>query len=1249
MNILMLTNTYAPHVGGVARSVEAFAREYRRRGHRVVVVAPQFENAPEHEEDVIRVPAIQKFNGSDFSVRLPIPGLLTAALVNFEPDIVHAHHPFLLGEAAARVAAARNKPLVFTHHTMYERYTHYVPGDSPRMARFVTRLATGYANLCDRVFAPSQSVAATLRQRGVLTPIDVVPTGVYVEQFAAGNRSGFREAAGIPDDAFVIGHLGRLAPEKNLDFLAEAVVRVLRRYPHVHFLVVGSGPSEESLRTKCRKAKVEDRLRLVGSKSGQDLVDAYHAMDLFAFASQSETQGMVLTEAMAAGLPVVALDAPGVREVVADERNGRLLRGENVRGFAHALAQMVHASPRRREELRGEARRTAEQFSMDRCAERALAIYEELAAQRPREKQMEDSPWEASFRWVQNEWDLWSNLARSARSALRPKRRWRRLPGIGAMVRGWRRFRNAISRSEWGIRLLGLSTSEHTAAEPGLILVQIDGLSRNQFERALARGKMPFLARLIRREGHSIHTMYSGLPSSTPAVQAELFYGVKTAVPAFAFRDRERGRVVRMFESDVAAGVEQRLAREGRGLLEGGSAYANIYTGGADEAHFCAPVLGWGTMFRGVRPLSILILLLWHFMSLLRILGLAAIEVLLSLLDMFRGLLAGRSFVKELRFIPSRIAVSVVLRELITLGASIDAARGLPVIQLNYLGYDEQAHRRGPGSRFAHWSLRGIDNCIRRLWRAARRSRRRDYRLWVYSDHGQESTLPYPRATAKYIEDAVGELFREPVADRRRSKRLTRKGEETQRSAWLGGGRLQRLIAKGEDPSAPPGEPVVAAMGPVGHVYAPHPLSADDRLRLARRLVAAHRVPVVYVLDDARRLQAVTTEGQFALPEQAAEVLGADHPFLEETARDLAALCAHPAAGDLVLSGWKNGSQAMSFPLENGAHAGPGAEETRAFALLPPAVCLPRTGKEHLRPGDLRAAALDALGRVPLRRSRRIARPRSEPGLLRVMTYNVHSCVGVDSRLSPERIARLIAEYDPDVVALQELDVRRWRTDEVDQAHEIADDLKMDFHFYPAIQLQEERYGDAILSRYPMRLLRADRLPGLADRPHIEPRGAIWVEIEIEGQSVQVLNTHLGLIGRERAAQVAELLGPQWLGGPLRRDPLILCGDLNAHGGSRVYRRLMKAFRDVQTDRRRRPQKTWDSRYPVARIDHVLVSGKLEAVHVDVPRTELARRASDHLPLVVDLRLEAPVAQTFQPDKNRGPYTAPGPRKPSLI
>lgn len=418
MKILMLTNTYSPHVGGVARSVAAFAEEYRRLGHEVKVIAPEFEDMPDDEEHVIRVPAIQRFNGSDFSVPMPVPGLLAYALEGFEPDIVHAHHPFLLGDTALRLAASYDIPVVFTHHTRYEQYTHYVPGDSPTMQQFVVDLAVGYCNLCDAVIAPSETIAQLLKEDGVTVPVEVVPTGVDTERFAQGDGQRLRQQRGIPTEGFVVGHLGRLAPEKNLGFLAKAVARFMAATPNTYFLVGGSGPSTADIQQAFDEAGVADRLHLLGTVQGMDLLDAYHAMNVFAFASQSETQGMVLTEAMAAGVPVVAVDASGAREVVDDQRNGRLLPREDQQLFVDALRWIYELPEPQRHEMQRHVDATAHQFSMPVCAQKALELYEATIHWDRVQHDVDESLWTRSFRRLEREWSIWSNLADAVGDAI---------------------------------------------------------------------------------------------------------------------------------------------------------------------------------------------------------------------------------------------------------------------------------------------------------------------------------------------------------------------------------------------------------------------------------------------------------------------------------------------------------------------------------------------------------------------------------------------------------------------------------------------------------------------------------------------------------------------------------------------------------------------------------------------------------------------------------------------------------------
>lgn len=409
MKIVMFTNTYLPHVSGVARSVETFSDDLRTAGHEVHVVCPTFQGATESTGTILRVPAIQNFNGSDFSVRIPLPGAISRHLHEFRPDLIHAHHPFFLGDAALRTARELGRPLVFTHHTMYEDYTHYVPVNQQLLRQFVVRLSTDYANLCDHVIAPSESVADLLHQRGVESSIAVIPTGVDLALFSGGNGRAMRQQLGIPPGSKVIGHVGRLAPEKNLDYLAAAIARYLGHDAGAGSccLIVGSGPSQTQIQEIFQGQGVADRLYLAGRRTGQELADAYAAMDLFAFASKTETQGMVLAEAMAAGKPVIALDAPGAREVVHSAEVGRLLHGDAEReAFADALAEFPLAGEAY-EELAQAAKEWARVFSREQCCRRLVQVYEQLDQQSRRETGDEQhGAWDSLLVRLQTEWEL---------------------------------------------------------------------------------------------------------------------------------------------------------------------------------------------------------------------------------------------------------------------------------------------------------------------------------------------------------------------------------------------------------------------------------------------------------------------------------------------------------------------------------------------------------------------------------------------------------------------------------------------------------------------------------------------------------------------------------------------------------------------------------------------------------------------------------------------------------------------------
>lgn len=236
------------------------------------------------------------------------------------------------------------------------------------------------------------------------------------------------------------------------------------------------------------------------------------------------------------------------------------------------------------------------------------------------------------------------------------------------------------------------------------------------------------------------------------------------------------------------------------------------------------------------------------------------------------------------------------------------------------------------------------------------------------------------------------------------------------------------------------------------------------------------------------------------------------------------------------------------------------------------------------------------------------------------MTYNVHSCIGNDGKNLPMRIAKIIAGMHPDIVALQELDVGLARTGWVDQAELIAGELHMNYHFHPSLVIEDGRYGNAILSRYPMTPVKTGALPSRRKEPR---RGALWVEIDLKGRNVQVINTHLGLTPVRRRMQSHTLIGPDWLGNEKCVPPAILCGDMNATPGSYVHYNFSQKLTDAQLllHGKSRPRRTWPSISPFLRLDHVFVSKGIGIRACRVPRSLDAKMASDHLPLLVEAQL----------------------------
>lgn len=421
--IVMFTNTFAPLVGGLERSVANAHEDLGRLGHLSRVVTPAFKGADTSADGVLRLPAITGVGEKDFSIALTFSSRLDNWIEAIGPDVLHSHQPFLLGETAWRMARRRQVPLVFTHHTLYERYAHYLLVDSERTRRLVVSLTSHYANRCDVVIAPTESIRRLLIERGVTAPIEVAPSGIDLALCSSGVRERGRAMLGLRPDDDVIGNLGRLSQEKNLEYLVEVAIRVVKARPRTKLLLVGDGDRLKWTQARFAEEGLANHLVTPGILQGQAIADAYAAMDVFLFSSHTDTQGLVLAEAMAAGLPVIALDAPGSRDCVVDGVSGWLLPADADEQAFAARVQGFLDTPDRRARWTEPARRTANRYGRDACVRRLLEVYEGALANFRSSTLANGDLWEHVTERLDVDWvPFWDKLLTAFRALSGPSR-----------------------------------------------------------------------------------------------------------------------------------------------------------------------------------------------------------------------------------------------------------------------------------------------------------------------------------------------------------------------------------------------------------------------------------------------------------------------------------------------------------------------------------------------------------------------------------------------------------------------------------------------------------------------------------------------------------------------------------------------------------------------------------------------------------------------------------------------------------
>ena len=375
MRLAMFTESYLPRISGVVHSVTSFVSGLRAQGHQVTIVAPQVPGYRDADPEIVRFPSVRT-READFPIGIPYAPALWQQLLTMDLDLVHTHAPFTMGAAAARLARRRSLPLVFTHHTLYDEYVHYAPGPAWVLRQLVRAYTVRYANRCDCVIAPSRAVQARLRAQGARGRIEVLATAALdPELISSLDPSWVRPAFILPPARPVLVTASRLAREKSVDLVLRAFARVVRTHDVV-LLVVGGGPEEAALHRLADDLHLGPRVVFAGMQSHRRTLECLAAADVFVFGSQTETQGLVVIEAMAAGTAVVAVNAGGIADAVRDGDTGVLVPPV-ADPLAESVVNLLDNAPLR-QRLAARAKEAASEYVVPALTRRLVEIYQSL-------------------------------------------------------------------------------------------------------------------------------------------------------------------------------------------------------------------------------------------------------------------------------------------------------------------------------------------------------------------------------------------------------------------------------------------------------------------------------------------------------------------------------------------------------------------------------------------------------------------------------------------------------------------------------------------------------------------------------------------------------------------------------------------------------------------------------------------------------------------------------------------------------
>ena len=374
MHIGYYTNAYHPTISGVVTSVSSYRKALSDLGHNVFIFTPHAEDYEDKEPFVFRYPSIDVPKFPELPLVIPISTSIDHIMPSLKLDVIHTHHPVLLGQTAAHKAEKLHLPLVFTFHTRYREYSHYISLNQEFVKEQIDHWLCEYLGKVHHIIAPSESMRQILLDEyGFSEQITTIPTGIDFPRYEKAKGEKIRVEHGWNDDIILMS-VGRLALEKNWGTLINAAVGVIRKYPNVKLMILGEGAEHKALHKQAFELGIAENVELPGRIEPEDVPNYLSAADIFCFASITETQGLATLEAMAAGLPVAAVDASGTSDAFEDGKQGFLTLNDSA-ALAQAIEKLV-VNPDLRNYMGEAAQIRAKDFDILNQAQRLLAVYE---------------------------------------------------------------------------------------------------------------------------------------------------------------------------------------------------------------------------------------------------------------------------------------------------------------------------------------------------------------------------------------------------------------------------------------------------------------------------------------------------------------------------------------------------------------------------------------------------------------------------------------------------------------------------------------------------------------------------------------------------------------------------------------------------------------------------------------------------------------------------------------------------------